>query len=410
MKKFILLIVCAVGIISANSGYSQEGEKDLDLSDLSQEECLYIDSLLIANPDMPIEKRISYYQAVELAHENRGNYFLALTSLDSLISIFSSQNMNDDLAETWREKSLLHDYTGQYSEAMIASQKSLELYKELNNTEEIGYAYNDLGVLNYYIGDQNTARTYFEQALQIFEEQNNDHGIAMYNNNVANTYFEEGDYDKALQLYNKAYEYDLEIENISGQSLTLSNLAETYLEMGNLPKAEELGGQALSIAESDEDPWSLTNTLFVMSRIYYAKQNYFKANVMLERHITVCKDLNAYPELFESYELMCEILTQSNDFQKAYDYHVIWKELQDSIHIVENEKIEDELKIKGLLQENALEIELQKREDEIAQLKSGDDNKNSQSSTVLIILIIALSLAFAGLLFLSFKLKKSRLN
>lgn len=385
------------------NSYSQV--ENLDLANLSSNECQYLDSLLISNPSISIDKRIEYYKAIEKSNETRGNYFLALNTLDSLISIYQTQEMTTELADSWRLKSLLHDYTGQYSQAMEASQKGLDLYKQLQNNEGIAYSYNDIGVLNYYIGDQESARTYFNQAHLIFIETNDEAGIAMYNNNVANTFFEEGDYNKAVELYTLGYDYDLKVGDLYGQSITLSNLAETYLELKDLSKAEELGIKALSIAEGLDDKWAMTNPLFVMARIFYRNKDYYKAVDMLERNIEVCLELNAYPELFESYEFICEILASNGSFESAYNYQVKWKNLADSIYAVEKNKIEEELQIKGIMHENALEIELDKTKKELDQLREAELS-NKEDNNLVFYLMLALILAICGLVYSLIKSRK----
>ena len=370
----LLLFLC-----SGYYSFSQNLE-DLDLENLSDEDCVFIDSCLRSDPLISLLKRAEYYSSMQWSHESRGNYSLALYCSDSLVSIYKNLGMRQELADTYRDKSMLHDYLGQYPEALEMSQEGLKIFKEIGDLEGEANSYNDIGVLHYYGENYEQAREYLDQSLPLYQELKDTMGIAMYYNNTANTFYDTQDLDEALELYQKALEFDLMLNDIEGQVITMSNIGETYVEMGQVDKGEKILLEALVLAEDINDPWSITNPLRGLGSLYQTTGEFHKAIRVLEKNVKICSEIDAIPEQSQNYELLYTLHKKRGDFKAALNYFELYKELEDSMYSMDKERMMDEMEVKYQLEDKANEIEKIKQEKQIEELEHekelvGEQNK-----------------------------------
>lgn len=396
--SLFLLLALSVGLSMPASAQTSDGIEALDLNDLSADDCLYIDSCLQVDGSILLADRISYYQSMQLSHESRENYFLALYCADSLISLFDRNNQKEELAAMYQGKSMLHDFVGQYPEALEASQAGLELFVELGDKSGEAASYNDIGVLHYYGENQEIAQDYFQQSFELYQELNDTGGIAMYYNNMANTLFEQDELAKALEMYELAYGYDLILKDVSGQCISLSNIGETYTALEQFNKAEKTLLEALVLAESIDDPWALTNPLRGLGDLYQQTGELHKAIRVLERSVKICDEIDALAEQSQNYELLYTLYKRNGDFKSSLGYYELFSELEDSLFNMEKERMMDEMEVKYQLNDKAKEIELITQDGQINDLEHQqemDTQKNRELMLFIGLLAFAIVIVFA---------------
>lgn len=387
LKKNVLYSLLTLSLLlgSGIQSHAQKNIKNLDLENLSDADCVYLDSCLRSDNSIKDDQRIEYYTAMQLSHESRGSYSLALYCSVSLISIYKKQGMLPKLAEAYRDKSILHDYLGQYPQALEMSQHGLKIYKQIGDKEGIANSYNDIGVLHYYGENYERAREYLDKSLPLYQEINDTMGIAMYYNNLANTFYDTEDLDKALELYERAYEFDLMLNDIEGQIITMSNIGETYVEMGEVDKAEKILLEALVLAEDIDDPWSITNPLRGLGSLYQTTKEYHKAIRVLKKNVKICAELDALPEQTQNYELLYELYKTQGDYKSALSYFELFKELTDSLFNMNKERMMDEMEVKYQLEDKANEIDHIKQEKHIKELEHEKELKDEQNKQYMLL-------------------------
>ena len=171
LKNFhIPLIILLLFILNTLKSIAQSSSKNLleslqslDLDNLTEDDCYYLDSCLTFNQsDLTDIDRVKYYTPL---YSNLLDYGvpLSISYLNPLIQLQEKEDNKKELASLYSNKSLAHDYLGQYPQALIASQKSLELYIELKDKAGEAYVYNDIGILHYYDGNDSLSAIYHEQ-------------------------------------------------------------------------------------------------------------------------------------------------------------------------------------------------------------------------------------------------------
>lgn len=391
------------------AAYGQKSVHDINLDQLTEQDCIFLDSCIQVDKSMTNKEKVTYFTAMQIFYDEESKFYLALYCTDSLISLYQQMDMTQELADAYRDKSIFHDYVGQYLESMTASQKSLELYIKVGDKEGEANSYNDIGVLHYYSENFETARDYFDKALVIYEQLKDTAGITMYYNNVANTYFDQDNLEQSIIMYKNALKYDELMGDIEGQCIVLNNIGETYTLMGEYDQAEKILLETLVKAEQTEDPWLLTNPLMSLGELYSLTKEYHKAIKVLERNVKICEEISALPEQADNYELLYATHKANGNFEKALRYHELNRQLNDSILDLEKERQLNELEVKYQLKDKAKEIELitqEKELDHLAHIQEMDDARNK------LYLTITGLVAFAIVLFFSLRnmIQKKRAN
>ncbi|MBD3635885.1 MAG: tetratricopeptide repeat protein [Crocinitomicaceae bacterium] len=410
MIQLIACLLCLILCGSVQYSFAQtKSIEELNLEDLSEEDCLFLDSCLRSDNSMSDSQRIEYFASMQVSHESRSNYSLALYCSEELVQLYEKNNMTYELAEAYRDKSMIHDFLGQYPEALNCSQEGLRLFIEIGNKVGEANSYNDIGVLHYYSEDYEKSKEYLNKSFELFKELKDTAGIAMYYNNMANTFFDTEDLSTALKMYQKALEFDLILGDRAGQCITLSNIGETYTALGEYDKAEKNLLEALVIAEDINDPWSETNPLRGLGGLYQETGEYHKAVRVLERNVKICKEIEALPELSQNYDLLYNLYKTQGDYKRALDNFEQYKYLNDSIFNMEKERIMDEMEVKYQLEDKAREIDLITQEKQIAALEHEKELESEQTKQYL---LSGGLLGFAVILFFAIRgmIMKKRAN
>ena len=230
---------------------------------------------------------------------------------------------------------------------------------------------NCYGLLNYNRGNYGEAATRFYRGLEIADSTNRAEQKSMMLNNLGLIYIGIEEPDAAIPLYEQAYTIDSLRNDEKGQMQSLINLAICYQDKEWLDRAFSINQRALVIARNIEDTLSVVDILNNQGTIAYDEKKYDESldfyrqaldvyrvlndqegvaitymnmgQVHLDQHnyMQAISDLEIAQELIHKYEfqsLKGELYKSfslyyrnTGDYRKAYDYHVDFKELQDSL-------------------------------------------------------------------------------
>ena len=230
---------------------------------------------------------------------------------------------------------------------------------------------NCYGLLNYNRGNYGEAATRFYRGLEIADSTNRAEQKSMMLNNLGLIYIGIEEPDAAIPLYEQAYTIDSLRNDEKGQMQSLINLAICYQDKEWLDRAFSINQRALVIARNIEDTLSVVDILNNQGTIAYDEKKYDESldfyrqaldvyrvlndqegvaitymnmgQVHLDQHnyMQAISDLEIAQELIHKYEfqsLKGELYKSfslyyknTGDYRKAYDYHVDFKEIQDSL-------------------------------------------------------------------------------
>ncbi len=398
---FIILILSSLG-------FSQ------DQKDSSRQSHRYDSLWMIFNDEnKPDTVRLKAIQNLAIAAQrNDPDSAIKLADLQIKFAQRSKQRRYEGSGITI--KGISYKNKGNYQFAMDQYIKALQIFEEIKNRISIGDSYLNMGTIYQLQANFPKALELQLKALKIYEESKKRSAISNCFGCIANVYREQFNYTKALEYHNKNLQICEDLGNQKQLGVTYSNMAAVYLDLKNYPKALEYYSKSLKKAEENNERSGELSCYIGLGSIYQLQAdhtkalNYFLSAIKLAREISdqqaigVCysnlaemynKTLNYNLSIQYSdsalkiseeigdldltrfiYGLLSEVYSKEGEYKKAFQSHVKFKKLTDSIFNEENsiqlgdmktkfevEKKETELKIKAEARE-ALSAEEKKRQ------------------------------------------------
>lgn len=327
-----------------------------------------IDSLKNILPGAtPIEKiKINY---------RIGTYFSGL-SPDSAIHYFneglrlSREISNDTLAArcTYRI-GILNFNTGDYEKAignLFSSLKTFERYGDKSRAirclQYLGMAYNEQHMFD-------KALEYAKQSLDICRSIGDKNAAAVSLTNIGSVYYSQSDYEKALEYFNEGLKTMEEVNNQQGIADALNNVALIYEEKKDLGKALEIHLRSLAMAKEMDDSRGIAVSYHNIGLVYKGMGKYPVAIQYLDSCIALAKDGDDKFYLKESYNTLSELYSNVGNFELAYQTHLLFSELNDTLINEESKRQFAEMNAK---------YETEKKDNQISLL-----NKDSEKQKII---------------------------
>lgn len=329
---------------------------------------------------------------------------------------------------------------GELDSAQILYQQSLEISEAEGLHELMSRSFSNLGLVYHEQGAVDEALKYYYKSLLIEEQSGNLLGVNGSRINIARVYVFQKDYQKALVMYDSAYDYFQNENHLQGMSVCLNNKGYIYQELKDYDRALTLYQRALPLAEEAGDLYSVASRLNNLGRLYYLKDNTEEAIRLFEKAVGVAsgiddkKNLNhsylglsklwldegqpdkalsyanqslelanhtgSLLEIQESYELLQEIFSRNNQYQKAYEALKQQKLYSDSLINLEKDKELNRLQLVKKENENqSLQDEklLQARQLQIQMMQINNKNLLIGASTIIMLLgLFAIIILYRG--------------
>jgi tetratricopeptide (TPR) repeat protein len=278
------------------------------------------------------------------------------------------------------------------AEAIEYSKKGMKIWHELKDEIDEGAALSMIGTIYYRQGDLQKALDHFTEALKISERINDKDGIATACNNLGSVYKTLGFGEKALEFMNRSLQKEKEIRDWLGMMNTYYNMGAIYYKLGDplikedraasynsaaakavdnfnkglalaqkisnpqgiaagykhlgniftlkIPgvidrtdntKAMEYYDKSLAYSEKLNDKQGIASVLCNSSKVLFEMGDIAEAKKRAEESYSIASALG-YPEMIKN---ICEALTHmydhTGDYKKAYEMHVIYKQMSDSL-------------------------------------------------------------------------------
>jgi adenylate cyclase len=279
---------------------------------------------------------------------NSGDYEIAIGNLFSALKIFEKHQFKARAVFCLQYLGMAYNEQGMYDKALDFAKQSLAISREIDDKYSAAVSLGNIGSVYNSQSKYDEALDYFHQTLHTMEEIKDEQGIADALNNVAGMYEKKKNLTKALEFYLRSLALAKELNNSRGIAGRYHNIAAVYKAMGKFPVA-----------------------------IQY-----------LDSCITLAKDGDDKPYLKEAYNTQSEIYSDIGNFEKAYQAHVLFSNLNDTLMSEENKKQFAEMNTK---------YETEKKDNEIIHLNK--DRKIQKAIRNSLIGGFAIVLMFAGVFF-----------
>ena len=246
--------------------------------------------------------------------------------------------------------------------------------------------FTNLGLLYHRLDSVQKPLDYFNKALLFAEEINDSNRIAASYSNLGMMYKKMSDYDQAKRSYLKSLRISQRTGNRNYEIVTLNNIASLYDKRGLSDSALIYYREAFQIATQIDDKYALSRINRNIAEVYFSRGNYQPAIENALQALKYAQKTGALTEIYSNYQLLADINKAKGDYEKAFQYHLQYDALKDSVLGIDTREKIAEIQTK---------YETEKKEKENKLLKKDIEFEKRKSS---FLIILAFVLTLTGLI------------
>ena len=216
--------------------------------------------------------------------------------------------------------------------------ESLRLCRLAGDSVNLAYTYIALGNLSVDYADSNGALAYYRAAGQIAGKINNQHISSLVYGGFGNYYFNINHFKEALSYFLKKEMFDKEAGDLVAQIQVHSNIALCFEQLDEFSKAS--GYYHLVLEESGKLGMVGDEALvcFNMGSMFNNRQEPDSAIYYLQKALVLARKIHNLNCAATCYEYLSDAYALKGNYREAYNYHLKFSSLGDSLMSVEKIK------------------------------------------------------------------------
>ena len=149
--------------------------------------------------------------------------------------------------------------------------------------------------------------------------------------NLGNIYTQIGEFEKARHYYNKALILLKRTGHLSNEATVLANIAYLFDGRQLYDSAMVYHQKALALRKTLHSKDGLARSLIGVGLGYDRLQKYNLSKQYLFTALPITKEIRSKPMILDIYDLLSSIYAKESDFGKAFEFHQLFKAVNDSI-------------------------------------------------------------------------------
>jgi len=294
----------------------------------------------------------------------------------------------------------VHYYdTSNEEKALEFFTKSRAMKADMGDRAGYGKISTSLGVLHSEKSNYKTAIDYYHESLKAHQEIGDKPGEAIVLNNMGIAYVDWGKYDSAYAYHEKSLKLNKEINYPIGIIRSQANIGEVFQFQKEYAQAAEqyLNAKKLSTRTKNEPLMRLISDK--LGEIYLDTDRLDSAQFYLNKALEIRLGQNNYFGLRGTYENLSKLTAKQGDFKKAYEYHQLFKKVQDSFV---------KTRAASELAEVQAKYDTERQEREINQLQQENKTKTLWQNILGFSTFLAIVLGIIAFQFIKYRNNKNR--
>ena len=278
---------------------------------------------------------------------------------------------------------------GIYDKSLALLLEALDQFKQEGMEKETGYCCETIGKIYTATGSPQQAIPYHSQAVSVSKKLNRIPDVARNYASMGSALMSMDSIDKGLTYYLVSFMIIDSLKMESEKNELLIQIGDGYLKLGKYEKSLVNYYQAMELAEKNGDLFLLAQAKSRIG-IGYFRMNNFPAALKYSRESLILADsIKTYRIAGESYLNLSGIYAAQQNYKKALDCYIRYKEASDSL--LNEEKITQigELQAKYDITQKEKENEALKEQN----LQKAATIKRLVMASVIIALLLLLALA-----------------
>ncbi|MBI4647207.1 MAG: tetratricopeptide repeat protein [Bacteroidia bacterium] len=266
----------------------------------------------------------------------------------------------------------------------------------------IAGCYMNIGKLHETQKNYAQAIDYLKKSLTLYESLADKKNTAYCLNNIGSILSNQKQYKEALTFFNKALQLFEEIGDKKAISTCLVNIGSTLVNCKKQNESFAYFQKAFAISDEIGDNNSKAFSLINMGAYYKLKNEYSKGIEYCSKGLEVAKSINNIELQNNAMEVLFELYSKQGDFKEAFDCHVRYKRINDSIYNAEKTKRITEVEAK--YQNEKKQLVIKNQASELA--RKNEQMQKQRIAIIAAIAVIVLVLVFSAILYRLFRQKK----
>ena len=302
---------------------------------------VFADSLL--NELIAISKKAGYVKGEGKAYFGLGRSNIyqdkakAMSYYHEALGKFKVIDDQAEIARTYGNIGIIHKISENKEKAIEFYLKSLAILEEINDKKQLVSVYNNLAIIYAGLEEKEKALDGFMRSLELREELGDERGRITVLGNIGTLSKEMGNYDKALEYHLLALEGRKQL-NMRSLPFSYFYVANLYEELDEYDSALKYSFLALEAYDEKNLASQKYSAYITLGEVFRKQGKPEKAKRYLNLAIpsaTERKKIGALSSIAEQLALTERVL---GNYKAAYDAHVWFKEMEDSLLVKENEK------------------------------------------------------------------------
>ena len=351
--------------------------------------------------------QIDYHVNTGVYYRMKGESHQSLTHYQTARSIAVEHRFNKEAGTIYNNIANIHYQNGDYHISLDNHLKSLKIRKEENDTVGIGMSYGNIGLIYDVRKDYKKAISYYQKANSYFDKAGQKNALAWVKRSMGTAHMEMEQFSSAISNLKEGKVLSQAISDKNGENYSLLNLGivysklyEKYQNPNYLDSAEYY---LEPLKTEDSNPRIKINYVNEQARILIARSKAEEAIQLLEKSRQLVESSDMKNELKQVYELSSLAHSKLGNYQEAYESHLRFKEMSDTIFSIEKDQ---EMGRKQAEAEYGEKLNLQKLKEK-NQKKIFEYEKRQQ---FYIIALISLVFIIAMALLIHFYRKKNKMT
>ncbi|SNR77379.1 MULTISPECIES: ATP-binding protein [Hymenobacter] len=218
-------------------------------------------------------------------------------------------------------------------QALKLQQQALRLAQRLNDTDGVVRSHTSMGGVYHERNDTAAAMLNYRRALKlVYHPDVSVRTQLMLFGNLGNLYFYLQHREEGLLYTRRALQLARRTGDRAGESLYLADLGSYYMQLLQLDTSEGLLRQALMLVEPAKKYRVEASHLELLAMVLLLKNELGEAEELTRRALLLARQINYKERVLDAYSLLAEINASRRDFEDAYQWQNMFRDLNDSLN------------------------------------------------------------------------------
>jgi signal transduction histidine kinase len=344
--------------------------------------------------------KVEALNSLGIGYYTQGDKAKGIDYMQQALAVAEKSRIKPKLAGCYNTLGNVYNLEGNFVLALEYYQKAVKIHEELKNKQGMAIALSNMGRVYNWLKDYEKVVIYLQKALAIKQETQDRQGIVFSLQEIAIAYDRLGNHTLAINYYRQALEFN-DLLFVKEKAVIQSNMGFAYMKQDKYDSAKVYFQIARQKLEELEAKYNLAYTFDGLAKLSIRQNKYNEAVEYALKGMALAKQIKDIWTIKELAETLARAYKGTQQYDKALEYHELFKQIQDSLFTVDKAKAianleaKDELRRKQeafvLLEKDKnleiaqernqkLALEKQKEANELIALAKQEKGKRKQDS------------------------------